>query len=735
MAHALIAHKLAAMAAIEERAKKLKKMREQNSMVRAIHGKGKLQLNDELSKEGDDNNNNTFSNFSKILLANTNGNNNNNNNNNMVMHTNKDGNDNTNNKMLRPQVKAALNALIVEKNNDPNNLTVGDVFKAIESLRTRRLQSLSNIQTNDKYKVKEQLSTTKNSSEIFLNKRSSLLSNSDGQNNDNDNNNTTMLLLKKVKTTHDKKINANKLTKDGESNNNWVRKKINSTEVKNRFTFEDVEQENKVQWKEKTRNIAGREDGMEIWKSDADHSINAVYANHDCVFLGLGSGKIVVLSPDGELRLTILGHTGYISALTGFGQLLFSGSLDGTVRLWIYHKGEQMAMSAGHIGPVHCLHYQQKTKTLFSGSSDRTIRKWFLTEGKSEILVRFEQGEGVFAIDEGLRNILVVGLENGVVSFVDIESGTATRALEGHTDIVASVNVHRETKTVASGSRDGTCRIWFAGRTSIVYTKHKEAVYKVKLVQNGQQCISCSGDQSIHRWNVVDGTCMSIYLGIHAGTIFSFDFCHGNMYSGDRQCKLLKWHAAVQCEFCEPKCNIGCKYRMVTCPHKLCDLEISENELNNHIKECPKRLVKCRNKECKYNVRADAMNLHVKKNCIYTYIDCPNIKTCGQRIQRKDLSNHLSYCNEHNIKKKAVVEKEEEITQMTIDTTVVEIDNNNHTKESTDYIVKNVKQIKKIKKSTIRNKNSRLPSLSKPKKRVVLPKKQKDLPRVWRPGK
>ena len=87
------------------------------------------------------------------------------------------------------------------------------------------------------------------------------------------------------------------------------------------------------------------------------------------------------------------------------------------------------------------------------------------------------------------------------------------------------------------------------------------------------------------------------------------------------------------------------------------------------------------------------------------------------------------------MKKKAVVEKQEDITQTTIDTTVVEIDNNNHTKESTDYIVKNVKQIKKIKKSTIRNKNSRLPSLSKPKKRVVLPKKQKDLPRVWRPGK
>ena len=49
-----------------------------------------------------------------------------------------------------------------------------------------------------------------------------MLSNSDGQNNDNDNNNTTMLLLKKVKTTHDKKLNANKLTKDGECNNNWV---------------------------------------------------------------------------------------------------------------------------------------------------------------------------------------------------------------------------------------------------------------------------------------------------------------------------------------------------------------------------------------------------------------------------------------------------------------------------------------------------------------------------------
>ena len=689
MAHALIAHKVAAMAALEERAKKLRHIREKNNAFRkAAAGVKEILADTTLNNDGINGTTYDGDATSNLVTSTT------------FEHV---GTNEANtasagfakSKTLPPvrsQVKLVLHALSTDETKDPSKLTVGDVFKAIESLRSKRLQTLSDRKTSDKCKVR-------------------LVSAGDES-----------CSLEEDRTS---------------STTSEIRKSDLTMLKKETFKYADVEHENKLQWKEKTRNIAGREDGVSVWKSDSDHSVNAVYTNHDCVFLGLGSGKIVILSPTGELRLTIVGHTGYISALTGFGQLLFSGSLDGTVRLWIYHKGEQMAMSAGHIGPVHCLYYQHKHRTLFSGSSDRSIRKWGLTEGKSEVLIRFDKGEGVFSMDEGLRNILVVGLETGVISFVDINSGVSTRSLEGHTDIVASVNVHRESKTVVSGSRDGTCRVWFAGRTSIVYTKHKDAVYKVKLVQNGQQCISCSGDQSIHRWNIVDGTCISIYLG-HTGTIFAFDFCHGNMYSGDRTCRLLKWHAAVQCEFCEPKCGIGCKFRFVRCPHELCGIEISEFDLNSHVMECPKRLIKCRNRECKYNVRADAMNIHIKKNCLYTYVPCPNFQYCQQRVQRMHLANHLSFCNENNVKTVDVKDDDKQNKEVVTSTTVfdMKLGAKDEVKKMTDFVVKNVKDIPNIEKKAAANKGSKgaLPKI-KSTRRTSLPRKRKELPRVWRPGK
>ena len=50
---------------------------------------------------------------------------------------------------------------------------------------------------------------------------------------------------------HDKKKKKQQQQKE----ENVHRKKINCNEIKNRFTYNDVEHENKVQWKEKTKNI------------------------------------------------------------------------------------------------------------------------------------------------------------------------------------------------------------------------------------------------------------------------------------------------------------------------------------------------------------------------------------------------------------------------------------------------------------------------------------------------
>ena len=125
-------------------------------------------------------------------------------------------------------------------------MTVGDVFKAIESLRSKRLQTLSDRKTSDKCKVR-------------------LLSAGD---------------------------ESCSLEEDRPPQLSEIRKSDLTMLKKETFKYADVEHENKLQWKEKTRNIAGREDGVSVWKSDSDHSVNAVYTNHDAFFLVWGLEKL-----------------------------------------------------------------------------------------------------------------------------------------------------------------------------------------------------------------------------------------------------------------------------------------------------------------------------------------------------------------------------------------------------------------------------------------------------------
>jgi hypothetical protein len=593
--------------------------------------------------------------------------------------------------VFRVEVATALRAVGEEckkMGTSGKDVTVGDVLKAVESLRTKRLAAATDKRC---------------AGEIVREGRNETPSASDSHSD----------FFRKLTQRN----------KDREEDPDWLRKAVARREVQNTFTLRDAEGLNQAQWTGYTQHVPIRESSQILWKSEVDHSVNAMYTAGDCLFAGLGSGRIAILSPEGDLRMTLVGHTGYVSSLTGSGQVLFSGSLDGTIRLWVYYKGEQMALSAGHTGPVHCLHYDANYKILYSGSSDQCIRAWNLTEGKSQVLTNFErnkgdrkESEGVFALTEGVKNVLVAGLESGNVAFIDKNSGIVTRVLEGHTDLVASVDVHHESRTCVSGSRDNTCRVWFAGHTNLSYTKHKGPIYKVQIVDDGKMCISLSGDQSVHRWNLVDGSTHCIFLG-HTATIFSYTFCHGKMYTADRNCEVLMWNANVQCEFCIPKCGLGCRWRSVRCPNDGCDVKCSELDIHKHMPECQKRILKCRNKDCPMKICFDALTSHMNKECQFSYIGCPNSAFCVDRVQRKHLQSHLQSCRPPVAVTPKILE-EAAAMDAVVD-------------QPSPIAVNNVAPVAK-KTIVIKKKKALLPKVTL--RKVSLPKKPKAEVRVWRPG-
>ncbi|MEY4931517.1 MAG: hypothetical protein RI909_2241 [Bacteroidota bacterium] len=125
----------------------------------------------------------------------------------------------------------------------------------------------------------------------------------------------------------------------------------------------------------------------------------------------------------------------------------------------------------GHAGKVHNLIFTPDGNRLISISEDKTIRMWNVQTG--EQIKKFESqiGDGY----EGMLyasalspdgKLLAVGgyqvsteKENYVI-IIDIEKGQQVATAIGHTDVITTLSFSGSGQFLASGSADGTVRIW-----------------------------------------------------------------------------------------------------------------------------------------------------------------------------------------------------------------------------------------------------------------------------------
>lgn len=143
---------------------------------------------------------------------------------------------------------------------------------------------------------------------------------------------------------------------------------------------------------------------------------------------------IAAMSPEHRVTLWNVARTGgrprMVAVLEGAGpvlslafspdgRLIAGGASEGSVCLWDPASGKQLRRLVGHIGPVLSVGFS-RDGTLASGGMDHTVRLWNPR--------------------------------------VDQEEATLT----GHTDWVQSVAFSPDGSLLASGSRDGTVRLWRA---------------------------------------------------------------------------------------------------------------------------------------------------------------------------------------------------------------------------------------------------------------------------------
>lgn len=210
--------------------------------------------------------------------------------------------------------------------------------------------------------------------------------------------------------------------------------------------------------------------------------------------------------PKADLLKTLPGHRRGVNALaiSPSGQVLVSVGDDCALKLWNLANGALLKTLTGHARDVNAVTISPDGQFLASGSEDRTIRLWQATTGQ---LLKTILGAGsivkCLAISPDNRVLVSGGFDNNVKLW-SMQTGEQIATLSGHISTVNAVIFSPDNQALLSASKDKTVRIWSFPDGRLLHTlqDHSRDVNALAMTPDGNTLVTGSSDTTIKIWDV-----------------------------------------------------------------------------------------------------------------------------------------------------------------------------------------------------------------------------------------
>ncbi|KAL9477551.1 hypothetical protein ACSS6W_007392 [Trichoderma asperelloides] len=238
------------------------------------------------------------------------------------------------------------------------------------------------------------------------------------------------------------------------------------------------------------------------------YPVYSVAFSHDSQLIASGSVDNTVKlwnTATGQCQQTFKGHNNlvYSVAFSYNSKLIASASADYTVKLWNTATGRCQRTFKGHKKSVHAVAFSHDSKLIASGSTDKTIKLWDIATGHCQQTFK-GHNNSVHSVAFSHDSMLIASASfDTTIKLWDITTGHCQLTFKGHDNIVFSVAFSHDLKYIASAS-DHTIRLWnlAIGRCQQTFKGHDKSVYAVAFSRDSTLIASASSDCTVKIWNV-----------------------------------------------------------------------------------------------------------------------------------------------------------------------------------------------------------------------------------------